>query len=122
MVFFIVPLLVNLILSFIIIIREIKKNSEFYKWYKDNSKITIIITTLATTDIKALEIISSNFGGFNLFNAKLSEDAEKKMLYGSIVGFVIEDLAQLIIQVSKTVKYYYSRFINFVSYISLIFF
>ncbi|RIA95457.1 hypothetical protein C1645_486049 [Glomus cerebriforme] len=56
-------------------------------------------TTLATTDIKALNIITSNFGGFNLFSARFSEEAEKRILYGSLINFIIEDLTQLIIQI-----------------------
>jgi hypothetical protein len=48
-----------------------------------------------------LNIITSNFGGFNSFNAKLSKKAEEMILYGSLINFVIEDLAQLIIQVSR---------------------
>ena len=102
MVFFVVPLVFNLVVSFIIVTREIKKSPKFYKWFKDNSKITIITATLATTDIKALSLISSNFGGFKLFSANLSEEAEEIMLYGSIVSFLLEDLPQLIIQVNKT--------------------
>lgn len=47
-----------------------------------------------------LDKISSNFGGFNSFNAKFTEEAEKIILYGSSVSFIIEDFNQLIIQVS----------------------
>jgi uncharacterized lipoprotein YehR (DUF1307 family) len=100
LVIFVISIIFNLILSFTIVTREIKTNSEFYEWFKNNSKITIIITTLATVDIKMLDTISSNFGGFNSFNAKFSEEAEKIILYGSFISFIIEDLTQLIIQVS----------------------
>jgi|SRR6266542_1480031 len=96
-----VALIYNLILSFIIVTKEIKNNSEFYKWFKNNSKITIISATLAITDIRALNIISSNFGGFKFFNAKFSKEAYKMILYGSLISLIIEDLAQLIIQVSR---------------------
>lgn len=48
-----------------------------------------------------LNIISSNFGGFNSFNAKFSKETEKIILYGGFISFMIEDLAQLVIQVSE---------------------
>ncbi|POG66171.1 hypothetical protein GLOIN_2v1658942 [Rhizophagus irregularis DAOM 181602=DAOM 197198] len=96
LVFFVVPLIFNLV---IIITKEIKDSSEFRRWFKDNSGITIITATLATINIKMLNIISSNFGGFNFFNARFSEKTEKIILCGGFISFMIEDLPQLVIQI-----------------------
>lgn len=74
-------------------------NNNYLVWFKNNSQTAAIITILCGGDITALKLLSSNLAGFELFNAPLSEKAEKYIYYGGILNTFLEDLPQLIIQV-----------------------
>ncbi len=81
-------------------------NKKYFVWFKNNSQPAAIITILCGGDISVLKLLSSNLAGFELFNAPLSEKAEKFIYYGGILNTFIEDLPQLIIQVIDIIYKY----------------
>src|SRR5438045_4073528 len=105
-VFLVIPIITNLILVFHIFITECMDNNNYLVWFKNNSQPAAIITILCGGDITALKLLSSNLAGFELFNAPLSEKAEKYIYYGGILNIFLEDLPQLIIQVIDIIYVY----------------
>jgi len=93
-------MITNLILVFHIFITECMDNNKFPAWFKNNSQPAAIITILCGGDITVLKLLSSNLAGFELFNAPLSNKAEKVIHYGHLLNMFLEDIPQLIIQVN----------------------
>lgn len=100
-IFCVVPTTINIILGISIVLQEITKNKNFYKWFKNNTSIVALFTILAGTDIEILNILTSQVAGIMIFNAPISVKAESYIFWGSFLGLFIEDIPQLIIQVSK---------------------
>ncbi|CAG8539629.1 19444_t:CDS:2, partial [Gigaspora margarita] len=75
-----------------------KHNAKFLDWFINNVKSVSIFTIIASTDVSALNILSSNFAGFTFFSAPISKKAENLITYGVIIDILIEDIPQLIIQ------------------------
>src|SRR6266511_1357729 len=92
----------NFISSIVIIGREISHNEEFYKWFKKNTTILAALTVISSTEVDALLISTSRIGGLMSLNAPLSPKAHSLIFWCSLMGFVIEDIPQFIIQVSHT--------------------
>ncbi|RIA88249.1 hypothetical protein C1645_826666 [Glomus cerebriforme] len=97
-IFCIIPITVNFMISIIIILREIKKNRHFYKWFKNNTNIAVLFTILASTDLEMLNILSSQVAGIMLFSASISKKTQSYIFWGSLIGFFIEDIPRFIIQ------------------------
>ncbi len=99
-VFIIFPILINTCLAFNIFIFEIKENPKFSDWFKKNTKLAAIITLFSSGSIELLHLLDSNFAGFALFSAPFSSKALYWIFWGGILNILIEDLPQLIIQVT----------------------
>ncbi|GBB90932.1 hypothetical protein RclHR1_01800017 [Rhizophagus clarus] len=99
-----VPTTINIILSVFIVLREIIKNKAFYKWFRNNTSIAALFTILAGADVEVLNILSSQIAGVMMLNAPFSDKAGSYIFWGSFLKFFIEDIPQLIIQVSKVKK------------------
>ncbi|CAG8799920.1 17161_t:CDS:1, partial [Dentiscutata erythropus] len=50
------------------------------------------------TDIEVLNLLISNIAGFEIFNAPLSDDANKLIYYSTVINLLCEDTPHLIIQ------------------------
>src|SRR5437762_9015343 len=87
----IAPILLNLFATFYIISKENSGNSEFYKYFLKNNTIVSICSVLSGADIEILQVLSSNFAGFNIFTAPFSKQAEIYIFWCSLVGFCFED-------------------------------
>ncbi|CAG8445521.1 13268_t:CDS:2 [Acaulospora colombiana] len=68
------------------------------KWFEKNGKIAAIFTIVAAADVQALEVLNSNLGGLDIFNAPFSGDASYKIFIGSCVDIIIRNIPQFIIQ------------------------
>jgi hypothetical protein len=97
-VFVTVPIGLNMILAFSIIIQETTK-LRFFQWFTAHRKVASVFTILASADIKALNILHSNFAGFSCFKAPFSESLKEKILWSSVLGIFTEDIPQVVIQV-----------------------
>ena len=89
-----------MILAFYIIAQENIK-PKFYRWFIKNGNITGVFTILAVVDIKALNILQSNFAGHQYFKAPFSDSAQSKIFWITFLNIFIEDMPQVIIQVVK---------------------
>ncbi|GES88668.1 hypothetical protein GLOIN_2v1869233 [Rhizophagus clarus] len=94
--------------------KEISKNITMIKWLESSKNHKIILTILillAGADIEALEIFNFQFYGYK-FNVKLSENFEKKIIYGRFISIIIKNIPDLIIR-----SYFLTKAIDF-SYLS----
>ncbi|KAF0424714.1 hypothetical protein F8M41_006463 [Gigaspora margarita] len=80
------------------LINELCHNVKFLDWFTNNVKSVLIFTIIASTDVTCLNILSSNFAGFNFLSALISKKAEMSIIYGAMIDLLIEDIPQLIIQ------------------------
>ena len=98
------PFVTCLIYGFTIIKKEEAVNEEFSKWSKDHKKVVEIFTILAGADVEALTILESKvkISGFDFFNVGLSETARRQIFWGTCLNVLIEDIPQIIIQVSNS--------------------
>ncbi|RIA81069.1 hypothetical protein C1645_837559 [Glomus cerebriforme] len=107
-IFCVIPIAINTIMSMIIILQEITKSKDFYKWFKNNTNIAAIFTILAGIDIEVLNVLSSQVAGIMLFNAPFSEKPQSYIFWGSLIGLFIKDIPQFIIKVSNSLKIIYT--------------
>ncbi|CAG8563946.1 4893_t:CDS:2, partial [Scutellospora calospora] len=89
----------NLSLSFIMFTKEIQSNIDFREWFFENVKIVAFCTLLFSTNVEALNVLSSNFFGLDFFSALVSENFKKWILYGTACHLFVKDIPQLVIQV-----------------------
>ncbi|RHZ80333.1 hypothetical protein Glove_137g124 [Diversispora epigaea] len=104
--FFIIPIVINTIVSFFIITSEQTSNFQFLKWWTRYSNTGLIFFILSWVDIDFLNIMSSNFAGIRRFNAPLSFASTRFLLFIDLMLLLIEDVGQaiiLIIYQKKTV-------------------
>ena len=105
------PILLNLSVAFYVIHKENLKNPKFYGYFLENSKIVSICTAISGADIEILQILSSNFAGFNIFAAPFSKQAEKYIFWCSLIGFLFEDIPQFAIQVINIYDFSENKFL-----------
>jgi hypothetical protein len=99
LIFSIFPYTFNLFWSIYIVIIEAMQNEKFLLWFKLNTAIASTFTVLASTEVEVLSILNSRAGGFKVLQAPWSNWADRMIFMGSVVGFIIEDVPQFIIQV-----------------------
>ncbi|RIA80266.1 hypothetical protein C1645_792908 [Glomus cerebriforme] len=93
----IIPIILNLIFTYIIISKEIKDNNKFTKWWMKNSKIALLFTLLAGIDLESLKCVSSKCFGSTKLSAPLTKRTEYYILIVNIITIFIEDISQFII-------------------------
>ncbi|GBB88837.1 hypothetical protein RclHR1_15450002 [Rhizophagus clarus] len=99
-VFFIGPVIVNIILSLVIIINEKKKGStEFKRWFHANSSLAATATVIAGADMSAFKVLYSHIFGLKRFNAPFSDDSKTIILWGCVISSIIQDIPQFVIQI-----------------------
>ncbi|GBB88966.1 hypothetical protein RclHR1_01560002 [Rhizophagus clarus] len=98
MVFYTIPLGLNMALAFLIIAKE-NRRKEFLLWFTENNKLTSIFTILAGINIEMLSILHSNFAGFSNFQAPFSDYAKSAIFWIAVSNIFIEDIPQFVIQV-----------------------
>ncbi|RHZ83236.1 hypothetical protein Glove_99g117 [Diversispora epigaea] len=111
-IFLTVPIVVNTVWAFYIIIEESKpdnksgsnfskssKYENFFDWFTKHGKVASIFTVLAGADIEALSILYSNMAGFEFFNAPFSTIGKHRIFWGSCLNIFLEDIPQVIIQI-----------------------
>ncbi|CAB4403038.1 unnamed protein product [Rhizophagus irregularis] len=98
-IFCVIPIIINFIMGAIIMLQEIKKNRDFYGWFKNNVDMASLFTILSGTNLEMLNILSSQVAGIMLFNAPISEETQFYIFWGNFIGLFIGDIPQFIIQV-----------------------
>ncbi|CAG8457896.1 6808_t:CDS:10 [Diversispora eburnea] len=122
-IFLTVPIVVNTVWAFYIIIEECKpeKNGaekpvneyivsdpdsksektykNFFDWFSQHGKVASVFTVLAGADIEALSILYSNMAGFEFFRAPFSKIGKERIFWASCLNIFLEDIPQVIIQI-----------------------
>ncbi|KAG9295219.1 hypothetical protein G9A89_006200 [Geosiphon pyriformis] len=114
---FSVPILLNLLQAFWLLINEITRNEAFAKWFHHHTKSASIITLIAAADVEIVTLLGSRIAGFAFFSAPFSVNANNWIFWSTTINMFIEDLPQLAIQILyrfNTVSY------EIIPYLSLI--
>ncbi|KAF0501274.1 hypothetical protein F8M41_020052 [Gigaspora margarita] len=101
-------LLFNLIAAIIIINHELRSNDLFTEWLDKYTNLISIFFILSGSNVMLLECLTSNFGGFELFNAPFLNITRNWIFRASVVKTITENIPQLVIQILYllyTVKY-----------------
>jgi hypothetical protein len=87
-------------MSFAIIIYQRICNPVFSNWLKEHNRFAALITVFSAANTQALMIISSNYGGMNVLQAKYSSNGKRAIAWGGVLNLAFQDIPQLVILVS----------------------
>lgn len=76
----------------------VKNDSRMQGWLKNNHASSAAIAVLALTNIESFSLLSSNLFHKEAFSAPFSEKMRHQLMIGGLIGNVLEDVPQLIIQ------------------------
>ncbi|GBB84883.1 hypothetical protein RclHR1_11470004 [Rhizophagus clarus] len=115
---------INLTMSFALIIQQRIYNPAFSNWLKENHRFAALITVFSAANIQALKIISSNYGGMTVLQAKYSSNGQRAIAWGGVLNLAFQDIPQLVILAkywTKTKGYVFFPFISLVLSIIILF-
>src|ERR1043165_9947951 len=81
-------LLLNLPFVITILRRESNHNEPFRVWFRKNKKFGLLIAFWSLGNINMLHVLNCKFNYVELFNARLSTTAEKKIIHASKFSFL----------------------------------
>ncbi|CAG8605713.1 21792_t:CDS:10 [Cetraspora pellucida] len=94
--FLVIPVAVNLILSFSVLVTE--RSKEFIDWLGNYTRVAVTIALLSGANIDLLSLIKSYLMGWDFLNAPLSRNALRVIFWGGCVSILLADIPQLVIQ------------------------
>ncbi|CAG8590165.1 8657_t:CDS:2 [Funneliformis caledonium] len=80
--------------------KEKDKVQDFNSWLQSNIVLASIFATLSCADIEVMSVLTLE-GLPESYRAPFSSDAETRMVFGAFLNIFVEDIPQLIIQVSS---------------------
>ncbi|CAG8518794.1 14411_t:CDS:2, partial [Cetraspora pellucida] len=89
----------NMAFAFMITVHEIGKNPKFNKWFSEYGHYLPLLTIISAGHIEALNVLISKFGMLEIFSTTFSKTAEKTIFFVGILGLIIGEIPQFIIQV-----------------------
>lgn len=98
LVFLILPVLFNLFVAGNIFISSVWHNPEMDKWVKENFTTAAAVAILASTNIEMFLLLNSGLFNLDTFRAPLDEKALKTIAVAGLLGSLLEDIPQLVIQ------------------------
>ncbi|KAG9304884.1 hypothetical protein G9A89_010746 [Geosiphon pyriformis] len=105
---FCLSILFNGILAFLVILHENAQHHKFLNWFEKHIRAATFFVIISGADVDALNILSSEYAGLDIFAAPFSQKAKIWIFWGSFISFFIEDIPQFIIQVlykQSTISY-----------------
>ncbi|CAG8492492.1 22700_t:CDS:2 [Gigaspora margarita] len=90
--------LFNFAAAIILISYELYSNNLFSKWVDKYANIIPIFVILSGSNVMLLNCLTSNFGGFELFNAPFLNSTRNWIFWGSIFKTITENIPQFVIQ------------------------
>lgn len=98
LVFLILPVLFNLVTVGKIFVNSVLHHPEMEKWVKENFTTAAAVAILASTNIEMFLLVHSGLFNLDAFRAPLDEKALKMIAVAGLVGSLLEDIPQLVIQ------------------------
>ncbi|CAG8780325.1 8503_t:CDS:2, partial [Cetraspora pellucida] len=95
--FLVIPVAVNLILSFSVLVTE--RSKEFVEWLGNYTRVAVTIALLSGANIDLLSLIKSYLMEWDFLNAPLSRNALRVIFWGGCVNILLADIPQLVIQI-----------------------
>ncbi|KAG9292372.1 hypothetical protein G9A89_015242 [Geosiphon pyriformis] len=115
---FIISIINNVILTFWILMSDIKSNGQLSEWFQKHRKLASILTLIGTVDVELISILGSKIGGFFIFHAPFSSKAKHRIFLATTANVLIEDIPQLVIQIlyqQHTLSYSTIPFISLIA-------
>ena len=81
MVFLVAPHIVNFLLAIHIFVSEVAMNPTFYTWFSELPTLLSICTIFSAINIQAINTLTSNLFGLEVFSAPLSQRSRKIILW-----------------------------------------
>ncbi|CAG8786641.1 20392_t:CDS:2, partial [Racocetra persica] len=79
-------------------LEEIQSNINFREWFFKNANLVAFFTLFSITTVEALNALSSNFAGLDIFSSSVSADFKKWIFYGTTCHLFVKAIPQLVIQ------------------------
>src|SRR3954454_3359839 len=79
----------NALLTVIILRRECNNNEQFRVWFQNHKYVGTIIAFCSLGNVNVLHVLNCKYNYMDQFDAKLSSQAEKRIIHGSIISFII---------------------------------
>ncbi|CAG8510918.1 3471_t:CDS:2 [Funneliformis caledonium] len=108
---------INIMFGFAIIIHQRYYNPAFLGWFREHHRFAAVITVFSAVNIQALKVVSSNFGGMDLYSARYSANGQRAIAWVGVLNFGFQDIPQLVILVkywTMTEGYTFIPFINLI--------
>ncbi|GBC02810.1 hypothetical protein RclHR1_04830008 [Rhizophagus clarus] len=85
----------NLLLTVFILRRELNNNEQFRTWFQEHKAFCIFIAFCSLGSLNVLHVLNCKFNYMDIFDAKLSFTAEKKIIHASVISLVLGDIPRL---------------------------
>jgi hypothetical protein len=95
----------HLMLTVTILRREFNNNEQFRAWYHKHKVFCIFIAFCSLGNLNVLHVLNCKFNYMDIFDAKLSSTAEKKIIHASVISLLFGDLPRLYLMVSMKFVY-----------------
>ncbi|CAI2167768.1 17335_t:CDS:2 [Funneliformis geosporum] len=115
---------INIIFGFAVIIHQRYYNPAFLGWFKDHHRFAAVITVFSAINIQALKVVSSNFGGMDIYSARYSANVQRAIAWVGVLNFGFQDIPQLVILVkywNLTEGYTFIPFMNLILNVVILF-
>ena len=96
--FTIVPILINGVLLARIFVTTVRDDHAMQDWLKSNPATSAAVAALALQKITSFSLLSSNLFYKEAFNAPFNEKLNRQLLIGGLLGNLLEDIPQLVLQ------------------------
>ncbi|CAB4403846.1 unnamed protein product [Rhizophagus irregularis] len=87
-----VMIIFNFMLTVTILRREINNNEQFRTWFQEHRVFCIFIAFCSLGNLNILHVLNCKFNYMDIFDAKLSSTAEKKIIHASVISLIIGDI------------------------------
>lgn len=98
MIFLAMPVIFNLVFLARLLTTAIQSDLGLQTWVKGNYATSAATVVLALTNIESFALLHSNLFYKESFNAPFSEKVLHQLMIGGLVGNILEDIPQLVIQ------------------------
>jgi hypothetical protein len=96
----------DFILTVTILRGEFNNNEQFRAWFQEHKVFCIFIAFWSLGNLNVLHVLNCKYNYMDIFNAKLSLTAEKKIIHASVISLFLGDIPRSLLLVSMKLLYY----------------
>ena len=92
------PMIFNLVMVVVVLSLAVKKNPELEAWLNANYGLTALTLVLSSSQIEVFGLLRAKLFNLKIFSAPISDRTYKTVLALGLLGNVVEDIPQLVLQ------------------------